>query len=303
MKRFLLLILSLAVLFSFASCKFIDSIFFVAPTVAPSDLTSYAAGGTLPASRDEAVVALFQGGRNLTPLFGFLATNETLATAFGGSTASVFTLIPSVNKMMKAAGMKTVSASQNIYSDSLDKEVHVAIENESVTGTDFGATTGTVIINSLTADVEATTSSNTAPFTGTLKKAEANVDVEASNLDMGDGVILNSAKIGAKAKATGTVSVSSTGSPTSLEYDSSASVKIGFSVSGGATCASGKYIIEASYYDSGSLTESDFQDPSTIPSNFELTVKISVYDNSNDLVDEYTLDQEDLTTYLSGSTS
>jgi hypothetical protein len=296
-----LLVLSLAVLFSFASCKFIDSIFFVAPTVTPTDLASYQSGGTLPESRADALVSIGQGVANLAPLLSFLSSQTELVPA---NSVQAFSWIPSMKMMMKALGAKTISSSSNLTSEELNKEAHVKIENETIDATEYEAISGTIVINSITGDLEGSTTAMTTPFTATIDKAEVNVDIDATNLDMGGTAVLNSAKIGVKAKVTGSATVESTDStltPTAISYDASASVKVGFSVSGGDTYASGKYIIEASYYDSGDLTKAQLEDPAKIASSFELTITISVYDNSNTLVNTYTIDQDDITDLSSGT--
>jgi hypothetical protein len=235
----------------------------------------------------------------MAPLVKFLASNEELAGVLGSNVVRAFAAIPSMKLMLRGAGMKTISATQNFDDESsLDKAAHISITDEAVDVAANGGVAGAIIINEITGDIEVTTTSNDVPLTATLKKAEANVDIEAANVNTGSGVVINTAKIGAKAKATGKAVIDSSGAPTSVEYDASASVKVGFSISGGTACSSGKYIIEASYYDNGDLTAADLEDASTAMSNFELTITIKVYDNSNDLVDTYTIDQDDITDYI-----
>jgi hypothetical protein len=91
------------------------------------------------------------------------------------------------------------------------------------------------------------------------------------------------------------------GAPTSVEYNIAADAKVGFSISNSEVGGfSGKFIIEMNYIDSGSLSESELADPATGISSIEFTITIKVYDNNNDLVDTYELNQDDLATLATG---
>ncbi|MCX7039240.1 MAG: hypothetical protein NT005_08950 [Spirochaetes bacterium] len=301
MRKLAILLLALLVLFTAGSCKLFDMLFYKAPGVSAKDLASYS--GTLPTTRDQTLMTIGYGGLVTMEFVGaHVASSSAWEGAFPSQAMSGFNAIPSIRLLapfiskMKA---KSISLTQTITGDSLDKEFHLDIENESVNVAAQGGT-GTATIEKCKADLTATLTASTAPFDAD-GEGELDAVVTASNLKPSSGSTLtvNTAKIGAKAKGTTSMSFGSTGGPTSVEYNITADAKVGFSISNSAEGEfSGKFIIEMNYIDSGSLSESELADPATGISSIEFTITIKVYDNNNDLVDTYELNQDDLVTLI-----
>jgi hypothetical protein len=310
MKKILLVSFTALILFGLSSCKFFDSLFYVAPPVSPRDLGSYS--GSLPTTRDEALQTIGIAGMNTmmgaalhvanSPAWGSAFGNARVLKAFS-SIPSFRLLAPLLDKLNVRMGAKSISlATTGFDGTTTDNEFHLDIENETVNLPALGAS-GSMVIDKCKADITATMTSTTMPF-DVDGKGEVDAELHATNLvppGTGQGKI-NSAIIGLKAKGTATVTnINSSAPPSSSTYDLSASLKAGFSVTApaGTEHQSGKFIIETSYYDNGSLTEDQMNGPEDI-SNIKFTIKITVYDNDNKEVDSYTLDQDDLATYING---
>jgi hypothetical protein len=310
MRKLSILMLALLVLLSAGSCKLFDMLFYKAPGVSPEDLGSYT--GTLPTNRDDTLMAIGMGGMVTMMMVGeHVGTSSAWTGAFPPSAMSAFNAIPTVKLLapfISKVKAKSITVSQTGFgSDSLDKEFHLDIENEAVDVVGMGGA-GALTIDKCKADLSATLSASTPPFSGD-GEGEADVLITGSNLKASpsDTVTVNSAQVGVKAK--GKMSFEADGSiggPTSLEYNIAADAKAGFSISAGDG-ASGKFIIEMNYIDSGSFTKAQltdptgaYFDPSTAVSNIEFTITIKVYDNANDLAHEYELNQDDLATLAGG---
>jgi hypothetical protein len=313
MRKLAILILALLVLLTVGSCKLFDMLFYKAPGVSAKDLASYT--GTLPTTRDQTLMAIAYGGMVTMEVVGaHVATSSAWEGAFPPMAASAFNAIPSIRLLapfiskMKA---KSITITQSGMNDgSLNKEFHLDIENESVNVVDLGGA-GTATIEKCKADLTASLTAAAPPFSG---EGEGEIDalVTASSLKASPtaSVTVNTAKVGVKAKGTLSFDADGTiGGPTSLEYNVTADAKAGFSISdSNPTGYSGKFIIEANYIDSGTFTKAELTDPTgeyfsptTAINNIEFTITIKVYDNNNDLVDTYELNQDDLVTYIDGS--
>lgn len=303
MRKLTILMLALLVLLTVGSCKLFDMLFYKAPGVSPKDLGSYT--GTLPTNRDDTLMAIGMGGMlTMEAAFAHVLNSSAWTGAFSLTEMSAFNAIPSIKLLapfISKVKAKSITVSQTGFdSESLDKEFHLDIENEAVDVVGMGGT-GTLTIDKCKADVTATLSASTPPFSGD-GEGEADVLITASNLKASpsDTVTVNSAQVGVKAKGKMSFEADgSTGGPTSVEYNIAADAKAGFSISAGDG-ASGKFIIEMNYIDSGSLSESELTDPATGISNIEFTITIKVYDNNNDLAHEYELNQDDLATLAGG---
>ncbi|MBE3063593.1 MAG: hypothetical protein IMZ69_01080 [Spirochaetes bacterium] len=309
MRKLTILLLALLVLFTAGSCKLFDMLFYKAPGVSAKDLASYS--GTLPTTRDKTLMTIGYGGMVTMGAAGTHVINSSeVQGAFPSQVGSVFNAIPTFRLLapfISKVKAKFITLTQTGMTDSsTNKEFHLDIENESVTS---ATQTGTLTIDKCKADLSATVTGNTVPWSG---EGDAEVDclITASNLkDTSFGtasqyITVNGAQVGVKAKATMSfdVDATSTGGPTSLTYDITSDVKAGFSISDSNPDTinphySGKFIIEMNYIDSGTLTKTQMDDPTDI-SNIEVTIKIKVYNNDNDLVDEYELNQDDLATYI-----
>jgi hypothetical protein len=308
MRKLAILILALMVLLTVGSCKLFDMLFYKAPGVSAKDLASYT--GTLPTTRDQTLATIGYGGIVTMMMVGeHVGTSSAWAGAFPPSVMSAFNAIPSIKLLapfiskMKA---KSISVTQTGFdSDALNKEFHLDIENEAVDVAGMGGS-GTATIEKCKADLTATLSAATPPFDAD-GKGEADVLITASNLknpDFSSTLTVNTAQVGAKAKGTVSMSFGSTGGPTSVEYNIAADAKAGFSISDSEVGAySGKFIIEANYIDSGSLSESELTDPATGISSIEFTITIKVYDNDNKEVAKYELNQDDAATLATGGLS
>jgi hypothetical protein len=302
MRRLAILILALLVLLTAGSCKLFDMLFYKAPGVSAKDLDSYS--GTLPGTEIDTLQTIFYGGMVTGEIVGsHVASSSAWQTEFPPQAVSAFNAIPSIRLLapfiskMKA---KSISVTESGMTDaSLKKEFLLDIENESVNVNAQGGT-GTATIEKCKADLTATLTASTPPFDAD-GEAEVDLVVTASDLksSAASTVTVNTAKVGAKAKGTVSMSIGSTGAPTSVEYNIAADAKIGFSISNSEVGGfSGKFIIEMNYIDSGSLSGSELTDAQTGISSIEFTVKIKVYNNDNELVHEYELNQDDLVNYI-----
>lgn len=297
MKKILFIPLVIFVLLGFTSCKFLDSLFYVAPDVSVSDLHDYT--GSLPTTKDGVMTAAGSGAYyTLYCVYYYMSTSDEFTDAFSSVYARAFSRIPTMNllkSLLQKRGMKKITAEQTGFDDdSLEKEASIKITDEDIDVEDLGGDSGTITINSISGEIKATVSDNEAPFTVTLEKAEADVDIDGTDIDVGTGAVVNTAKIGLKAKASGTVKIGSDYTPTSIVYDLSISIKAGFSVSAG-TRSSGKFIIEISYYDSGNLSAADLESSEFYGlDNVDMEMTIKMYDNKDALLDTYELTEDDL---------
>jgi hypothetical protein len=315
MKRLLLVILMLAVLLSFTTCKFFDSIFFTAPGVSPHDLAPYT--GTTPSTRSDAMMSFGEPG-----LYVFMAMYLDMQTRpefqdFASSIARVLLGNTPTGKLLQKSLAQKLARSITLsqvglgsdISTNPDKEVHLDIEKETVINANVGPTaTGTIVIDKCKFDLVGTAnglSSQHPPSSIDITQAEGDVSLSADNYKYSaqfPGVTLNTARIGLKVKGTGNATIDTTTfTPTSETYDLSLSLKAGISVSNSNSGAfSGKYIIELSYYDSGDLTASDFSstDPYAAINKIKFTLTIALYDNGNKKLDDWTFDQSDLVDLL-----
>jgi hypothetical protein len=307
MRKLAILLLALLVLFTAGSCKLFDMLFYKAPGVSANDLGSYS--GTLPTTRDQTLMTIAYGGMVAMGAAGSHVGNSSAwKGAFPSQVGSVFDAIPTFRLLapfISKVKAKSITLTQSgMNNNDLSKEFHIDIEDESVTS---ATQTGTLTIDKFKADLSATVTGNTVPWSGE-GNAEADCLITASNLkdtDFSTTVTVNGAKVGVKAKATISfdVDATSTGGPTSLTYDITSDAKVGFSISDTKPGNfSGKFIIEMNYIDKGTLTKTQMDDPGDI-SNIEVTIKIKVYNNDNDLVKEYDLNQDDLATYITGMSS
>jgi hypothetical protein len=310
MRKLAILILALLVLLTAGSCKLFDMLFYKAPGVSAKDLASYT--GTLPTTRDQTLMAIgYGGGVTMMMVGGHVGTSSAWQGAFPPLVTSAFSAIPSMRLIapfISKVKAKSIIVTQSGMNDgSLSKEFHLDIENEPVNLVAQGAV-GTATIDKCKADLTASVTAAKPPFSG---EGEGELDalITASSLKESPTalVTVNTAKVGVKAKGTMSFDADGTiGGPTSLKYNVAADAKAGFSISDTSVGGySGKFIIEANYIDSGSFTKAELTDPTgayfsptTAINNIEFTITIKVYDNNNDLVDTYELNQDDLVTYI-----
>ncbi len=313
MKKLLLAFLMIAIVLSFSTCKFIDSIFFVASSVSPSDLPSYT--GTPPTTRVQAIQSFGTGG-----MLAFEAIGKDMAQRqefqnFGKSVPMwFFGNTPTGKLIQKAIANKlarTITLTGSGFSSAdlntvANKEIHLDIENENVNNSnvDSSGVSGAIVIDKCKVDIVGTAnglSSSHPPTSVDLTQGDADVSVTVTNFkdtNWDPNITVNGAKIGLKFKSTGNATLnSSTGAPTDLTWDVSASMKAGISVTDTLSGDySGKYILELSYYDNGSLTSSDLSstDPYAAIGKITFSLSIKSYDNSNNLLNSWTFDQSDL---------
>ncbi len=304
MRKLAILLLALIVLLSFGGCKLFDMLFYKAPGVSAKDLASYT--GNLPTTRDDTLMTIGIGGMVTMMMAGeHVGSSSAWAGAFPPSAMSAFDAIPTIKLLapfLSKVKAKSITVSQTGFnSDVLDKEFHVDIQDEAADVAGMGGS-GTLTIDKAKIDLTATMSASTVPFDAE-GNGEADVLITASGLKGSptDTVTVNTAQVGAKAKGNVSMSFGSTGGPTSVEYKITADAKAGFSISDTDPLGfSGKFIIEMNYIDSGSLSEAQLTDPATGISNIKFTITIKVYDNNNDLVNTYELNQDDAATLASG---
>ena len=311
MKKLFLAILILAVLLSFTTCKFFDSIFFVAPSVSASDLASYQ--GTTPTARSDAMTSFQDPGYLLfAAVIADMSTRPEFQNAIK-STEMIFGSTPTGRLIQKAFSNKlarTITFTQSGFNSTdmntnPNKEIHLDIENETVKNSNVDATaTGTITINTCKLDLVGTAnglSTQHPPSSVDITQADADVSVSADNYNVTNydpNITLHTARIGLKLKSTASATLdTTTGSPTSVTYDISGSLKAGMSFSNSNKGAfSGKYILDLGYYDTGNLTSADLSstDPYAAINKLKFTLTIKLYDNSNKVLNTWTFDQSDL---------
>ena len=232
--------------------------------------------------------------------FGNTPTGKLIRKAVADKFARTITLTDSG---FSAADLSTVP----------DKEIHLDIENENVNNSHVDSTgvSGAIAIDKCKVDIVGTAnglSSSHPPTSVDLTQGDADVSVTVTNFkdtNMDPNVTVNGARIGLKFKSTGNATISSTGAPTDLTWDISASMKAGISVTDTSSNAySGKYILELSYYDNGTLTSADLSssDPYAAINKITFSLSIKSYDNGNNLLNSWTFDQSDLQDLLEGNT-
>lgn len=282
------IIIGAAVVIAAGFLIFSCDLFGIVPDVQPASLEN-AEYTDLPSNEEEAM-ALFASAAGNTSMSVMEGLGDELDAAMNDiETRALLSRLITPLLPPEQIAPKTVSATG--YTDDYEAKISLSIKNETISGSDTGGS-GTATIDSFVIKGNGKTN---AAFDEGDGDASINGAIEFDKYMPYSGAAeITDGKI----DILGDMSASFTesGSSLAVSYNIHLSVKAGLSISGDT---GGKIIFSFTYNDKNDITvDYTATDPSAVVSSLEQNLDISatlkVYNNENDLINEYSWTEDDL---------